>query len=384
MEENKNKKKKIIIIVSVIAGVILIGLTVLGVIKLIEGGKKIAKEVDKFAENIEENKPVIDLGDKIDEIVSNVSDGEEETEKITEKITEEATEEFTEPETEAPTEPVTEAPTEAPTSPEYDYTFEEVIITIQPTTKAPLSEEEKLAQQFKWDKGSFGTDFYQEGNTSIFINRSKDDAVMQAKNAWIKENFGTSFTYNGYEFGWSETNQVYYWVYKYGNIHYMTSTSTSILGQYYRNFYSYRIADYLGFYGTDFVGYQNEASLNDEIFIWQDREEKMSVENPEANNVAYLKQLGWTEAVEDDGVDRMWEYESPEGVSAYVWDDGYIAIYVKYPEDEKENLCYFTIEEYNELVNNTNWTVHSQSGKFGWGDDPSDWKPFIKRYLVIE
>ena len=71
MEENtKNNKKKIIIIASVIAGVILIGLTAFGVVKLIEGGKKIAKEVDKFAENIEENNPVIDLGDKIDEIVS--------------------------------------------------------------------------------------------------------------------------------------------------------------------------------------------------------------------------------------------------------------------------------------------------------------------------
>lgn len=80
-------RKIIIIITSVIAGVILIGLTAFGVIKLIEGGKKIAKEVDKFVEKIEENNPVIDLGDKIDEIVSNVSDDEEETVAPTEAPT---------------------------------------------------------------------------------------------------------------------------------------------------------------------------------------------------------------------------------------------------------------------------------------------------------
>lgn len=460
MEENKkNNKKKIIIIASVIAGIVLTGLIAFGVIKLIEGGKKIADEVDRFAENIEDNTPVIDLGDKIDEIVSNVSDEEEETEETTkpviEETTEDATEKVTEEATEETTEEVTEAPTETPTTPQIDYANvdwwaimgqvmeagnyedidwslildamvrsegkdesdreiilneykkadnfdsidwnakdtsfvgpsfgEEVVITSpQPTTQAPLSEEEKLAQELKWDKGSFGKDYYQDENKTMYLHRSKDDVVMQTKNAWIKENFGTSFTYNGYEFGWDETNQIYYWIYKYGNIHYMTSTSTSILGQYYRNFYSYRIADYLGFYGTDYVGYHNEEALNDEIIMWSNVEEKMTVENPEANNVAYLKQLGWTEVVEDDGIDRWWEYTTPEGIGAYVYEDGYINIYVRYPEDTKENLCKFTIEEYNDLINNTNWTVHSQSGKFGWaGEDQSEWEPFIKKYVVI-
>lgn len=446
MEENKkNNKKKIIIIASVIAGIVLTGLIAFGVIKLIEGGKKIAKEVDNFAQNIEDNTPAIDLGDKIGEIVSNVSDDEEDTEEVTEETTEETTENVTE----EVTEPATEAPTEEqmnydnvdwfaildhvmyannsdeldwdtifnlyiadPSEEEQEILLNEIkkadnyntidwnakydwgdisggvvvedIVVVEPATEAPLSEEEKLAQQLKWDKGSYGKDYYQEENQTIYIHRTKDDIVMQTKNAWIKENFGTSFTYNGYEFGWDETNQIYYWVYKYGNIHYMTSTSTSILGQYYRNFYSYRIADYLGFYGTDFVGYQNEVSLNDEIFIWDGVEEKMTVENPKANNVTYLKQLGWTDVVEDDGVDRWWDYESPEGVAAYVGENGYIRIYVKYPEDEKESLCDFTIEEYNDLINNTNWTVRSQSGKFGWaGEDQADWDPFIKRYVVI-
>lgn len=460
MEENKkNNKKKLIIIIAVAAGILLIGVTSFFVARLINGGKKLAKEVNKVVEKIEENTIAIELGNNTNENPSDASSDEEKNESSTEKLTEEVTEEATEAETESVTEVETEAPTEAPAKapamPQIDYdnvdwfavldqvfladnvdeldweaitnvlinnsqptgnereillneikksdnydsidwnakyepgeivtgNYEEVIITNQPTTEAVLSEEDKLAQQLKWDKGSYGKNYYQEENKTIYINRTKDDIVMQTKNAWIKENFGTSFTYNGYEFGWDETNQLYYWVYKYGNIHYMTSISTSILGQYYRNFYSYRIADYLGFHGTDYIGYHNEESLKDEIFILDGMEEKMTVENPEANNVAYLKQLGWTDVVEDDGVDRWWEYESPEGVPAYVWEDGYIAVYVRYPEDSKENLCEFTIEEYNDLINNTNWTIHSQSGKFGWGDeDQSEWEPFIKKYLVI-
>lgn len=459
MEENtKNNKKKIIIIVSVIAGVILIGLTAFGVVKLIEGGKKIAKEVDKFAENIEENNPVIDLGDKIDEIVSNVSDDEEETEKATEEqtevVTEEATEEVTEPETEAPTKPVTEAPTEAPTSQQIDYAnvdwwaimgqvmeagncedidwslivdamvrsegkdesdreiilneykkadnfdsidwnakdtsfvgpsfgTEVTITTTQPAVKPqtkPLTLEDKLMMDELADENGF----YNDGNSSCYVGSLKGE-LMPTKNQWIKDNFGTSFTHNGVEFGWDEENG-YYWINKIGEIHYMTSTSTYRTEYNCRKVFSYRIADYLGFYGTDSTRYHSEASLNDSMFLWDAETDFATVTDVYANNFKYLSELGWVEAVHpDDDISRSWTLESPEGIPAYMYEDGHLAIYVLYPGDEKEKLCYFTIEEYNELVQNNNWRISSYSFSSGFEFEPQEnWQKHIKKYVIIE
>ena len=395
MEENtKNNKKKIIIIASVIAGVILIGLTAFGVVKLIEGGKKIAKEVDKFAENIEENNPVIDLGDKIDEIVSNVSDGEEETEKITEEQTEVVTEEDTEPET--------EAPTEAPTTQQIDYAnvdwwaimgqvmeagnyedidwslildamvrsegkdesdrkiilneykkadnfdsidwnakdtsfvgpsfgMEVTITTTQPAVKPqtkPLTLEDKLMMDELADENGF----YNDENGSCYVG-SLQDELLPMKEQWIKENFGTSFTHNGVEFGWDEENG-YYWVRKVGEIHYMTGTSTYRTEYNCRKVFSYRIADYLGFYGMDSTRYHSEASLNDSMFLWDVETDFTTVTDVYANNFKYLSELGWVEAVHpDDDISRSWTLESPEGIPAYMYEDGHLAIYVLYPGD---------------------------------------------------
>ena len=75
-----------------------------------------------------------------------------------------------------------------------------------------------------------------------------------------------------------------------------------------------------------------------------------------------MSELGWVEAVHpDDDISRSWTLESPEGIPAYMYEDGHLAIYVLYPGDEKEKLCYFTIEEYNELVQNNNWRISSYS-----------------------
>ncbi|MGN0374978.1 MAG: hypothetical protein ACI4EN_05705 [Butyrivibrio sp.] len=206
-----------------------------------------------------------------------------------------------------------------------------------------------LEQLLEIDKGTYDKIFYTDENGVTYSNcQSIDSEVMKAKNAWIKDNFGTAFKYNGIEFGWDSANEAYYWVYKYGKIHYMTSTSTSMEGQYYRNFYAYRIADYLGFYGKDFALYNNQdALMQDEFFVGM-QDTKMTVDDPVGNNISYLKQLGWVEAEEQDDVEKYWSYESPEGVPAYIRSDGTIAVYIKFPEDDKDKVYSFTIEEYNE------------------------------------
>lgn len=451
MEEKKEpkiNKKKIIIIVSILAGVVLIGASVFLVVRFINGGKQIAKEIDKLSENV----PVIDLDDKLGEIVSNVSAEEEattkeaetevveETEAVTEAATGEAGEEQSEAETEAVIdyanvdwwgvleqvmlagnteeldwEAITNVLlyTDSPDESQIEILMNEIkkadnydsidwsakadfsvgVVTetyTEPVTEniitsAGSSQKVTLEDMLLIDKNASSTGDYRLGNT--WFNRSTImDDVMPVKNQWIKDNFGTSFTFNGINFRWDETAQYFYWEKLYGSIHYMTSTTTSIEGYYIDNFYSYRIADYLGFYGTDYEMYMNEEALNDKIYLaigaWQ--APKMTVENPKENNLTYLRQLGWTDVVEEEGIDKLWTYESPEGVPAYVNEDGHLGIYVKYPGDEKESLCYFTIEEYNNLINNNTWTVYSKSGYSGLeGQAIEDMQQYIKKYVCI-
>lgn len=258
----------------------------------------------------------------------------------------------------------------------------------EPMTTAPKvpTEEERLEMLLQYDKEDLA------GMVVSYSFKCNEDQllVLKAKNNWIKENFGTSFTHNGIEFGWDEVNQTYYMVNYYGEIHHMTSTSTSICGKFYRHVYAYKIADYLGFYGTDYEFYHNMNAFNIDMTLSDDiyTEEKKTVEGSLENNFNYLQQLGWTEVDESDGVSRHWSFESPEGIPAffsYTPDkEGFITIYIKYPEDEEEKEYEFTIEEYNDLVNNSNWKICSKSGKVGWAfEDPANWTPYIRKYLVI-
>ena len=380
--EKKDNKKKIIIISSIVASVVIIGLISWLVVTAIDKGKEFIDEVSDSMNNITENIPSLELDITL----------ESETTTELEITTEEPTTE--EPTTEEPTteEPTTEEPTtEEPTTEEP--TTEETTIK-EPTTTAPKvpTEEDKLNNLLKMDKGSYKDGYYHEGNSIIFVNRRKDDLVMQAKNKWIKDNYGTSFIHNGIEFCWDETNQSYYWINKYGSIHYMTSTSTSTKGQYYKNFYSYRIADYLGFYGTDFELYHSEDALNDAIYPENMiTEEKMTVDNMYENNTSYLKQLGWSEDVEVSGEYHFWDFISTEEVPVGLSEDGYITINIKYPTDTKYKKYKFTIEEYNQFVVTHKWIVSSDTSYSGFGSASSvedaiaqGWTKNITKYLIVE
>ena len=434
--EQKNNKKKIIIISSVVASIVVIALISWFVVTAIDKGKEFVSDVSDSVNNIAENIPSLELD------ITLQSETTTELETTTEQPT---TEEPTmtvkeEIETIDPNaDPFTAVVAGSYTDEDYEYyvkirTYENgakryvyhidsenkdyefssieempeavaldmvekleadgsiiiagVTSTVEPTTTAPkvLTEEEKLARCLEIDKGSYETGYYQKDGVTTYNTRYKDDIVMKAKNRWIKENYGTCFTHNGIEFYWDEANQLYYWIYKYGSIHYMTSTSTSIMGQYYRNLYSFRIADYLGFYGTDFALYHSETALNDEIWELQGSrwDAKMTVDNPYENNLTYLRQLGWVDVVEENGVTKDWSLESPEGVPARICENGDIGIYIKYPGDEREQSYYFTIEEYNDFVKNKSWKVSTRSGSRGLeGTDQANWDKYIRKYLVI-
>ena len=253
-------------------------------------------------------------------------------------------------------------------------------VVITPTSQ-PLTMEQKLEiDEFADENGEYKI------NGTIYMARFYRDEVMALKNQWIKDNFGTSFEHNGIKFGWNEERKAYYWVEKYGTIHYMTSISTSRSEYFCRNSYSYRIADYLGFYGTDSPRYHSEDSLNDGMHLWIGDENTKTVDDAYENNMRILKENGWIEIFDEEDLSRDWNIESPEGVPATVYSDsGYLAVYVRYPEDEKEKLYQFTIEELNELLNNNTWRVGSRSGARGFEFEPQEnWQKFTKKYLIIE
>ena len=253
-------------------------------------------------------------------------------------------------------------------------------VVITPTSQ-PLTMEQKLEiDEFADENGEYKI------NGTIYMARFYRDEVMALKNQWIKDNFGTSFEHNGIKFGWNEERKAYYWVEKYGTIHYMTSISTSRSEYFCRNSYSYRIADYLGFYGTDSPRYHSEDSLNDDMFLWFGDENTKTVDDAYENNMRILKENGWIEIFDEEDLSRDWNIESPEGVPVTVYSDsGYLSVYIRYPEDEREKSYQFTIEELNELLKNNTWRVGSRSGARGFEFEPQeDWQKYIKKYLIIE
>ena len=405
--EQKDNNKKNIIISLILISILVIGLISWFIVSTRDKGETIvcneSDTVKNVAENItsselestKENKITEEQMTEKESTLDNTTTEEQTTEE--ESILEETTIEQTtdKDETTGNTTIVAEKENSSDEATfEYESGFIIGAIT-QSSTTAPKvpTEEEILAESLEIDKGSYKYGYYEKEDKTIYNIRSKDDIVMKEKNKWIKKNYGTCFTHNGIEFYWDESNQAYYWIYNYGRIHYMTSTTTSTIGQYYKNFYSFRIADYLGFYGTDYDLYHSEEALYDgidelNIEYGSNETDEMTVDNPYKNNFAYLKQLGWTEVDESDGVSRHWSFESPEGIPASFSctqnEDYFISIYIKYPQNVEEKMYNFTIEEYNDLVRNSNWKICTKSGKMGWQfEDPEEWKPYIRKYLLI-
>ena len=401
----KNNKKKMIIL-TMAAGMIGILFTVIMVNKINDGGKKVTKETEGTTIT-EVASETINMNDRNE--ANNVI--EDETENICEAETESTIELETEPETqvEETTEAVVENTTEKTTEAKKE-TVEEtttgsssgkteyivldngeripigepfvstVIITSGSNQKKELTIQEKLLiDEFANEEGRY------KYNDMNYNRWSFKDEVLEQKNKWIKEKFGTNFTHNGITFGWNEELKAYYWVDKYDTIHYMTSTSTYREEYFCKKNYSLRIADYLGFYGTDSPRYHNEDSLYDSASVTDFNAQFKTVTDAYANNAKYLTELGWIEVVSDDEVARHWDFDTPEGLPASIESNGYISMYIKHSGDEKETLTYFTIEEYNEFVSNNTWKVSSYRGAIGFSYEPQEnWSKFIRKYVIVD
>lgn len=347
-------------------------------------------------ENKTEN--VIESVEEIVEVSTEEVAGDEIPTEETTEIMVEGTEAETEADIEAETEPETEEVTEvevetetqtqATTKPqetttESSYTFETIVITTRPTT--PKKEEPKeltLEEKLLIDQNADKNGSYKYNN--VIYNRGLYlKETTAAKNQWIKENFGTSFSHNGIEFRWDEKQKTYYWICVNATLHYMTSTTTSREEYRYRNAYSYRIADYLGFYGTDHSNYHNEDVLYDYVDNIDSHVKYNSIDGIYENNYKYLKELGWEDVESTPELTKDWTLKSPEGVPAYMTEDGYIKIYISY-EGKKEQVYTFTIEAYNEFIQNTNWRTRCYKGKRGYAFVSQDqWESFMRMYIEV-
>ena len=400
----KNNKKKMIILTMTV-GMIGIIFTVIMVNKINDGGRKIAKEIEgtSITEVASETVNMNDCNE-----VNNVT--EPETENICEVETEAPTELETESEPEPETqieettelvvENTTESATEAKKEPAKEstsnketnaqkegglkdgdsFTLGVTYTSSDNNKKKELTIEEKLLIDEFAEEGG-----YYRYNDTIYNAVLFRDEVKQVKDKWIKENFGTNFTYNGITFGWNDEIKEYYWVYKYDTIHYMTSATTSRDEYFCKKMYSYRIADYLGFYGTDSARYHSEDSLDDCNLYADYNADFTTVTDVYGNNFGYLSQLGWTEVKSDDGITRDWNMESPEGIPARIKSNGYISVYIQNVGDKNIELTYFTIEEYNEFINNNTWRVSSYSGSRGFAfEEPENMEKYIRKYIIVD
>ena len=358
-------------------------------------------ETEAVVETVDVNVEVTTEAESQEEVTEAVT--EENTEAETEDVAEEATEEVTEEVTEENTEVVieekeTEKTTEKETEKETEKpsegfigsngtTTSGVVIDVTtvvhyPTTekkeKGPLTLEEKLLVDEMADEN----DEYKYNGYTERVSYYRDE-IMAAKNKWIKENFGTNFTFNGIEFKWSEENQSFFWVKIENKLYYMTSTTTYRDEYCCYEYYSYRIADYLGFYGTDSVRYLSEDSLNDRIMLWNYNPYYSTVTDTYENNLKYLLQLGWTQVYDEGDVEKDWSLESPEGVPANLSGDGRIALYMVYP-GEKETTYYFTINEFDEFFNNNTWIIGTRTGARGWEfEAEEDFQKYIRKYVIV-
>lgn len=367
------------------------------VLEILDESVEATIEAEKIEESTEaetEESTEVETESVVEEVT------EEAIEEVTEETTEDATEESTraviEEKEETTTEKTTEKETEKETSkPGEGYigsvgTFSTEVgvviggttIVYYPTTekkeKEPLTLEEKLlVDEMADENGEYKYNGYTE-RISYY-----SDEIMAAKNKWIKENFGTSFTFNGIEFKWSEENQLYFWVQIERKLYYMTSTTTYRDEYCCHEYYSYRIADYLGFYGTDSARYLSEDSLYDRIMLWNYDPYFATVTDICENNLKYLLQLGWTQVYDEGDVEKDWSLESPEGVPANLCGDGRIALYMVYP-GEKETTYYFTINEFNEFLNNNEWRIGTRTGARGWAfEAEEDLQKYIRKYVIV-
>ena len=359
--------------------------------------KNVINETEAAVEILDESAEVTTEAESQEEVTE--ESAEESIERVTEEATEENTEAVIEDEViEETVEETTETAPEKETEKETENPSEGLIGSIgaitsgvvisvttrveYPTTdkkeKEPLTLEEKLLVDEMADEN----DEYKYNGYTERVSYYRDE-IMAAKNKWIKENFGTNFTFNGIEFKWSEENQSFFWVKIENKLYYMTSTTTYRDEYCCYEYYSYRIADYLGFYGTDSVRYLSEDSLNDRIMLWNYNPYYSTVTDTYENNLKYLLQLGWTQVYDEGDVEKDWSLESPEGVPANLSGDGRIALYMVYP-GEKETTYYFTISEFDKFLNNNTWRIGTRTGARGWTfEAEEDFQKYIRKYVIV-
>jgi len=365
-----NLRKSISIVVISVLMVIVIGAIGIGINESMRKENVVTDDNVAKGQRIERESSSLKFllsEDETEETTSElVAEIEEET--TTEEVTEEVT---TEPITEAVTESVTEETTaveiEYRTESTYDIQIElgTYIVTQSGEPVTTQSEEDKRNKRIEMDK----TEYYY----------TPDKELHQEKIQWLRNKYGDKFTCNGKEFVYDDYYSDFVVYEKRGNIHYMTSPSTSTIGYWYYKIRYYRVAEYLGYYGAEHPLYNNEEAFNYKYWIDSDIDEGRTVENAEGNNEAYLISLGWEKSSTE--ILDNWEFMSKEGVPVAVYESGYLNLYIMYPGSGDIEECRMTIEEYNEFINKYDFRVGEQTRHHTVAG--MDWGKSSYKYVVV-
>ncbi len=212
-----------------------------------------------------------------------------------------------------------------------------------------------------------------------------DMDIHRKKIQWVRENYGDTITCEDIVFIYDEATSDYVmrdYITKY---HVMTSQSTSVVKYMFET--RYRLPEYLGYYGTEHPLYNSVGALNYMANLYYEE-----ITNAQEITENYLLQLGFTSEIpQDEKYKDFWssqrvegvEFWSPEGVPiSFVDYDGFIQLYVSYP-DNREALPYdFTIEEYNEFVATyTSFEVREFSYWESWMG--GEYQERIQKYIYI-
>ncbi len=375
----KKEKKVLVGIITGVIGLVLVlvaGTAIVGGFKDIAGKFDEVKDVvDSKLKDIEVVQEIVEAGQEDTFEVESETFSDEQIEAETENQTENeiASETESVTETEVNKEKTTEKQTESSTK----QSFEDWIASVGGVVTVTTTRTESSTTA---PKPTLSAEEYAIQNDKKNYKWTPNESLHQKKVQWLREKYGDKFTCNGMEFVYEASYPDFIVNEKYCDVHLMTSATTSTIGyNYYKRRY-YRVAEYLGYYGTDHALYNNADAFKYTYIIESGVDEGTTAPNAEATNEAYLLSSGWKRSERNEYLDN-YEFISPVGVPAAVYESGYLKIYIKYSGDSEAKAYYFTIEEYNKFVTTHTWTVGSRTRQHYFSGQYVGTSQF--KYLVV-
>lgn len=203
-----------------------------------------------------------------------------------------------------------------------------------------MTEEEKREYFAYVDKACFAT---------------KNIGASDAKVQWIRDNYGDCFKVAGINFVYDEASNNYVSNIIQAELHYIIDGSTYEIGTAYYQYCYYKLADYLGYYGTDCIQYGNDAAFN-YFYILYENGPMQTHENVYEHNIEFFINLGCERYVGDEEKRYAYDFITPEGVPIKIDENGFILYWIQYSDQDSYSMVRHTLSEYYEFVASYRWS----------------------------